>query len=200
MKPLLVYLHGLNSSSQSLKAIQTTEYVKKSALDLELWIPDLPIFPSDIVQCLQNRVTPSINQRDIYIMGSSLGGFLGTWLQSWLIEQGHEQKLRLVLVNPAVVPHERFDDYLGPQKNFHTGEEWVMTEGYVEQLVQLEVNKLPAPQDTLLLVQTGDETLDYRQAVHKYQQCRAIVQEGGSHGFDDFEKMLPEIFDFLTSV
>lgn len=200
MKPLLVYLHGLNSSSQSGKAIQTTEYVKKHPLDVELWVPDLPVFPSDIVQCLQSHLKKSLDLRDIYIIGSSLGGFLGTWLQSWLLDNGHSKKVRLVLVNPAIVPHERFEAFFGPQKNYHTGADWVMTEEYVEQLLLLEVEPPPSPENILLLVQTGDETLDYRLAVEKYKKCRAIVQEGGSHAFDHFEDILPEVFDFLTSV
>ena len=197
MKPLLVYLHGLNSSSQSGKAIQTADYVGDNQLDVELWIPDLPVFPSDIVQCLQSYLKKSLNLRDIYIIGSSLGGFLGTWLQRWLLDNGHRKKARLVLINPAVVPHERFEAFLGPQKNFHTGVDWVMTEEYVEQLLLLETELPASPGNTLLMVQTGDETLDYRLAVEKYQQCRAIVQEGGSHAFDQFETMLPDVFDFL---
>ncbi|MFK0570071.1 YqiA/YcfP family alpha/beta fold hydrolase [Endozoicomonas sp.] len=200
MKPLLVYLHGLNSSSQSGKAIQTTEYVQQHKLDIELWVPDLPVFPSDIIQCLQSHIKKSINQRDIYIIGSSLGGFLGIWLLDWLLNNGHRQKVRLALINPAVIPHERFEAYLGPQKNYHTGADWVMTEEYVDQLRLLEVEPLLSPENILLLVQTADETLDYRLAVEKYKECRAIVQEGGSHAFDDFEKILPEVFDFLTFV
>ncbi|USE37037.1 YqiA/YcfP family alpha/beta fold hydrolase [Endozoicomonas sp. SCSIO W0465] len=197
MKPLLVYLHGLNSSSQSRKAIQTTEYVQDNQLDVELWIPDLPVFPSDIVQCLQSHLKKSLNLRDIYIIGSSLGGFLGAWLQHWLLDNGHRKKARLVLINPAVVPHKRFEAFLGPQKNFHTGADWVMTDEYVAQLLLLETEPPASPENTLLMVQTGDETLDYRLAVEKYQQCTVIVQDGGSHAFDHFETMLPEILDFL---
>lgn len=200
MKPLLVYLHGLNSSSRSQKAIQTTRYVQSHQLDVELWIPDLPVFPSDIVWCLQGYLKKSLGQRDIYIIGSSLGGFLGAWLQSWLLDHGHRQQVRLVLINPAVVPHERFEEFLGPQKNFHTGEDWVMTEEHVEQLLRLEVDPPVSPENTLLMVQAGDEVLDYRIAVEKYQKCRTIVQPGGSHFFDHFEKMLPEVFNFLPFV
>lgn len=199
MKPLLIYLHGLNSSSQSLKAIQTREYIRHKNIDLEKWIPDLPIFPADNIQCLQSHLAASISQRDIYIIGSSLGGYLGTWLQNWLFSNGHRHQARLVLINPAVVPHERFENYLGPQKNYHTGADWVMTEEYIEQLLALEVE--PASlKDILLLVQTGDETLDYRLAVAKYEHCPSIIQEGGSHSFDNFDKTLPRVFDFLISV
>ena len=62
-----------------------------------------------------------------------------------------------MVVNPAVVPRERFDQFLGPQKNYHTGADWVMTEEYVEQLLILEVEPLVATENILLMVQTGDE-------------------------------------------
>jgi hypothetical protein len=49
----------------------------------------------------------------------------------------------------------------------------------------------------LVMVQTGDEVLDYQQAVEKYQYCRLLVQEGGDHSFIDFDKSLPTIFEFF---
>lgn len=200
MKPLLVYLHGLNSSSQSYKAIATQKYVEQIQGNIELWVPDLPIFPSDIVQYLQCYLEQFVNQRAIYIIGSSLGGYLGTWLQDWLLEKGHQHNVRLVLVNPAVIPYEHFEEYLGPQKNHHTGAKWVMTEEYVEQLIQLEVRQLKVSEGVFLLVQTGDEVLDYQQSVKKYSQCKMLIQKGGSHGFDNFETLLPDIFDFMAIV
>jgi hypothetical protein len=47
------------------------------------------------------------------------------------------------------------------------------------------------------MVQTGDEVLDYQQAVEKYQYCRLLVQEGGDHSFIDFDKSLPTICEFF---
>jgi len=47
------------------------------------------------------------------------------------------------------------------------------------------------------MLQTGDEVLDYRQAVVKYQQHKIIVQQGGDHSFIEYDKMLPVIADFF---
>ena len=49
----------------------------------------------------------------------------------------------------------------------------------------------------LVMVQSGDEVLDYRQATEKYQACKVLLQQGGDHSFVNYEKMLPEIATFL---
>ena len=46
------------------------------------------------------------------------------------------------------------------------------------------------------MVQTGDEVLDYQQAVEKYQHCQLIVEEGGDHSFIGFDNHLV-IADFF---
>jgi predicted esterase YcpF (UPF0227 family) len=48
----------------------------------------------------------------------------------------------------------------------------------------------------LLLVETQDEVLDYREAVRKYEGSRQIVIEGGDHSLKSFPKHIPLILDF----
>lgn len=47
------------------------------------------------------------------------------------------------------------------------------------------------------MVQTGDEVLDYQQAVNKFQQCQLIVQQSGDHSFVNYSTLLPQIAQFF---
>jgi hypothetical protein len=58
----------------------------------------------------------------------------------------------------------------------------------------------PEPDKIMLLAQTGDETLNYKDAVNKYAASLQVVEEGGNHRFKDFDKQLPNIIKFLFSL
>ena len=47
-----------------------------------------------------------------------------------------------------------------------------------------------------LLLEMGDEVLDYRQAQDFYAGCRQTVLEGGDHGFASFAEFVPQIIEF----
>ena len=196
--PLLIYLHGLNSSSQSTKAQQTIHYVQQNKLDMDLWVPDLPSHPEQARRLMSDRIRREYGMRPVYIIGSSLGGYYGTWLMQRLIYLHPDIVTRLVLINPAVRPYELFRDYLGRQTNVYTGDEWELTEDHVNTLQSLETLWLDNAQDILLMIQEGDETLDYHKAVEKYADAQMIIQKGGNHSFEHYDDMLPTVFDFLA--
>jgi predicted esterase YcpF (UPF0227 family) len=52
------------------------------------------------------------------------------------------------------------------------------------------------PERYLLLVETGDALLDYREAVAKYAGCRQVVVAGGDHSLASFPQHLPLILEF----
>ncbi|WP_426415776.1 YqiA/YcfP family alpha/beta fold hydrolase [Aestuariirhabdus sp. LZHN29] len=197
--PLLIYIHGFNSSARSAKAVQLQQDLSRQAFDSELWLPDLPHWPAQAVRVLFARLRPEVGQRPIALIGSSLGGYYGTWLRERLLaESPPGTRIPLVLINPAVRPYEYWGGYLGPQQNHHTGERYELTQDHLRQLVLLDIGEVSEPDDCLLMVQTGDETLDYRRALDRYAGCRQRVEEGGSHGFDGFEAALPEIYRFFN--
>ena len=89
------------------------------------------------------------------------------------------------------------DDYIGENKNYHTGESYVLTREHMHQLKAIDVLPITRPGRYLLLTQTNDETLDFQQGVAKFRQSPSIIQHGGSHGYDDFVDMIPTILKFL---
>ena len=65
------------------------------------------------------------------------------------------------------------------------------------ELAACDIDRIRNPDLYWLLVQTGDETLDYRDAVAKYHGCRQTVEADGSHAFDGYEGWLPDIAEFF---
>ena len=48
------------------------------------------------------------------------------------------------------------------------------------------------------MVQTGDEVLDYQQAVEKYRHCQLVIEQGGDHSFINYENALSNIALFFN--
>jgi predicted esterase YcpF (UPF0227 family) len=186
----LLYLHGFNSSPLSYKARATYDYWAGQGKDKLIAVPELPYSPRDatVVLCeiIESQDLP------VTVVGSSLGGYYATYL-------AERYDLRAVLINPAVNPAERWQEHLGEHINYYSGRRHIITRQHVEELAELDTPTLLRPQNYMLLAQTGDETLDYRLAVDKYESSVSIIQEGGNHSFVGYENMLPQIYDFLMA-
>jgi uncharacterized protein len=181
---MIVYLHGFLSSPASVKARLLTQYLNQHSRGEQLIVPEIPPDPQTALKVIEDAISPCAT-----LIGSSLGGYYATWFAE---RRGN----KAVLVNPAVRPYELLKNYLGIQKNLYTGEEFVVTAQHLHDLHDLDVATISEPKRYLLLVQTGDEVLDYREAVEKYRSARQIVIEGGDHSFQRFEAHIPEILEF----
>ncbi|ABD79637.1 YqiA/YcfP family alpha/beta fold hydrolase [Saccharophagus degradans] len=187
----VLYLHGFLSSPQSSKAKVTWRWLAKNHPDVDFCCPQLSSYPSQAIAQIEAELD-SLTQ-PVYVIGSSLGGFWATNL----VERGLVAKA--VLVNPAVDPHTRFDEFKNvPLQSYYSDETYCLTEKDLQDLVALNYVEPQQPNKYMLMVQTGDETLDYRMATKKYRHCKQIVEEGGSHTFDGYENWLPQIIEFFT--
>ncbi len=184
---MLVYIHGFNSSALSFKAGLVHERMVGLGRRAEFACPELDHRPSRAIAQLE-RLIAGAGGAPVTLIGSSLGGYYATWL-------AEAHGLKAVLVNPAVRPYEGLRDHVGRQRNLHTGAEYEFTERHLVELRALEVARI-TPARYLLLVTTGDEVLDYRQAVEKYAGCRQIVIQGGDHGFSGFADYLDVVLKF----
>ena len=185
----LVYIHGFNSSPDSDKARQTRAWLADKRPDIDFICPFLSPFPA--VAMAQLEAVIADLSGTIYFAGSSMGGFYATCLAG-------KYHSRAVLINPAVHPWLGREYLLGDQANYHTGEVHRIEQEHLYQLQGFEVDPLIEPANLLVLLQTGDEVLDYRLAEEKYAECQLVIEPGGDHGFVGFEKHLPSIIEFLT--
>ncbi|PTB33784.1 esterase YqiA [Photobacterium phosphoreum] len=190
MPSLLIYLHGFNSSPSSLKAQQMLAYCREHRPDIKAIAPQLPSYPAQASQYLAQLIEQYNDHYTIGVVGSSLGGYLSAWLSE-------RYQLSAVLVNPAVTPYQLLVDYLGPQQNPYSGENYVLEPQHIDELKALDVITITQPQRLWVLLQQGDEVLDYRQAALKYAHCRLTIEANGDHSFCDFERFPATILQFL---
>lgn len=184
---MLIYVHGFNSSALSCKAGLLRGHMAKLGRADQYACPELPHCPAQAMALLRGLLE-GLDPKSVTLVGSSLGGYYATWLVEHL-------GARAVLVNPAVRPYELLAPYVGSQKNLYTGESYEFTAAHIEELRALEVDRI-TPDRYLLLAATGDEVLDYRDAVRRYAGCRQIIVEGGDHGFRGFADCLDTVIAF----
>lgn len=186
----IVYLHGFNSSPASVKARALGRAI--AALPEgerpEYFVPHLSHRPAEAVRTVSAWIR-SHDAASPTLVGSSLGGFYATHL-------AERYGTRAVLINPAIRPYDDLAPYLGPQRNPYTGEQYDLTREHFGELAALAVGRITRPERYFLLTQTGDEILDWREAVAFYGGAWQQVQGGGDHAFQDFDAQIPALLRF----
>jgi uncharacterized protein len=183
---MILYLHGFRSSPASAKAQMLLAEMATRGWTDRIVCPALSHIPAQAIA--QAEAVIAAHPGEVTLIGSSLGGFYATWL-------AEKHDLRPALVNPAVLTDLPPGDFLGPHSNLYTGEVFEFTTLHVEQLRALDVLR-PTPARYLLLLEKGDEVLDWRQAAERYAGAEQIVLEGGDHGFSRFADYLPKLLAF----
>ncbi|UTH75885.1 YqiA/YcfP family alpha/beta fold hydrolase [Chromobacterium sp. IIBBL 290-4] len=179
----IVYLHGFNSSPQSLKAGETAAWLAAHSPDIALHCPRLSPHPAEAIRqasALLDTLPP-----DTALIGSSLGGFYATDL-------AEARGLRAALINPAIRPDRDLHRFLGEQTNPYTGEVYTLDERDMAAL-QAQCVATPALDRYWLLLGTCDEVLDWREAARHYRQNRQTIFNGDDHRLNNWPKVLPDV-------
>ena len=185
----MLYIHGFNSSPQSMKAELSRNFFAQNYPDINFHCPQIASSPSAAITQLEGIIAREPKATWL-LMGSSLGGYFATYL-------AEKYQLQAVLINPAVKPYQLLTDYLGEQVNPYTQERYQIEMQHIADLKALEQQKI-CKNNYLVMVQTGDEVLDYQQAVEKYRHCQLVIEQGGDHSFVNYENILPNIALFFN--
>lgn len=182
----VIYLHGFRSSPKSFKAQMIGARLAELGGAAVFVCPQLPPSPSKAMELIREEVAPHPEDT---LIGSSLGGYYATYL-------AERYGCRAVLLNPAVLPANGLDRYVGVQTMYHSDDPFEFRREYLDELRALEIPMITFPRRYFLVAATGDELLDWRQMVGHYPGARHKVIEGSDHGLSDFEDHIDEVLEF----
>lgn len=175
---MILYIHGFASCGIGQKSRLLRDYFGRD----RVLAPDLPDQPLAAAACLEGL----LERHDIRLLiGSSLGAYFATWLN-------RRRSLPAVLINPAIAPSLLLEDYLGTHEGCQ-GRPIEVTPGTLAELRGLHRPVLRDDERYLVLLQTGDEVLDYRHAAAFYAGKDVIIEPGGNHRFETLSDHLPRI-------
>ena len=154
--------------------------------------PSLSYVPELAMDTLEQLVE---SYDDVTLVGSSLGGCCAIYL-------AEKYGLKAVLINPAVYSEKtlkkRMVEVNGMATNYHDGSQYTWNRSHVEMLKEYRVDEVKNG-EYLLLLQKGDDVLDYREAVAKLPNAVTIIEEGGTHPFDGIERHFGRIVEFIEN-
>ena len=185
----ILYLHGFASSADSSKAKVIESFVKKNTSSTKILIPNLNNNIKNAYQQIEEIIK---TESPTSIIGSSLGGFFGTYF-------AEKYNLLCVNINPAIPPID-MSEYLGENQNYSTGEKFIIDQDQLNWLgvMNKQIKSLKKHKNFMTFVQSGDDVLDYKLAIEYFSASQIDVTFGGNHSFEDFESYILKIQNFLN--
>ena len=123
-------------------------------------------------------------------MGSSLGGYYALYFSQKL-------QTKAILINPAIPPLDGFDIYLGENENYSTGEKFMLTKNDIKFIRSISHTKFNNHENTLVLVESGDETLNYSKSVAYFKGSNIDIVMEGDHSYSSLSEKLKKIANFI---
>jgi len=185
---MTIVIHGFGSAGKGGKAMLFREHFK--SLGKPCIAPSLSYVPELAMDTLEQLVE---SYDDVTLVGSSLGGYYAIYL-------AEKYGLKALLINPAVdsaqTLKKRLVEVNGMATNYHDGSQYTWNTNHVEMLKKYRVDEVKNG-EYMLLLQTGDDVLDYRDAVAKLPNAQTVIEEGGTHPFEGIERHFERILAFF---
>ncbi len=178
---MILYIHGFASCGNSNK----TKLLRENFNGV--LCPDVPVDPDEAIAFLQKLIIA--NNVDL-IIGSSLGGFYAAYF-------AEKFEIKTVLLNPSTQPFLTLAPYVGENTFFCSGETFEWKKEHITKLWSYAIAKNSIKAPVLVIVQKGDEVLDYSKAADVYENYEVIIQEGGNHRFENLNEYLGKIREFM---
>lgn len=134
--------------------------------------------PKEAVEFLVDWMKAEMDERDMSLIGSSMGGFYAQYLARRFPVR------HVYMINPALKPWDLLPEYLGPQLNEATGERYELRQEDADATLPFGIDEPCDGIPTTLFLDRADQIIDYRIAETMYRDCgRLEIYPGGSHLF-----------------
>jgi len=184
----IIYIHGFGSSPKSKKVAILKDHFNVAT-------PTLGVEYDKVMRALETFILDYIYTYEVepILVGTSMGGTLATIM-------GRRHGLSFVALNPSTQPSITLQRPVF--KTFVPGwtDEKAMKWKPLEDQLSDALSK-PVEYPSCVMVEKGDEELDYSLAVAKYKDaCEVVVLEGGSHRFNDVEAVINKIKEIENTI
>lgn len=184
---MIIYIHGFGSSGEATKAQMFRKFCEEK--QIRYIAPSLSTIPDLALKTLSELIESYQDNEKVYLVGASLGGYYSMYLSD-------KYDLPTVLINPAIYPFETLKRALGKGINYYDNSAYEWNESHLDMLINYEIED-PQMENFFLLLQKGDEILDYEEAIEKLPEAQMVVEEGGTHGFEGIEHHFEKIREFF---
>lgn len=172
---MILYIHGFASSGLSTKA----QLFRKHYRGKEAFIaPSLSYIPDLALATLEEMVLNLYPQEQLYLIGSSLGGFYAMYLSQ-------KYNLPAVLINPASNPIALSKELEGTVQSYYDESTFTWTAEHTKALEDIQSQFEPTFDNCLAFVKKGDAVVPYEDAVAHLPGADIVIEEGGDHGFEE---------------
>lgn len=188
----IIYVHGFASAGSSSKGKLLRKHFSSS---FKVLTPDLSHDPRKAIAQLEALVQ---KEKNPIMVGSSLGGFYADYFNV-------RYDVPVVLVNPLIDARD-LSQFLGENKNYYTGEKFVLTQedvSFLEGIQKKKMSRRYSDAPEWVLIALDDEVLDHQKAKHYFQGQNQIIIDcpSGGHRFDDNDDLIIEsVMDILSDV
>lgn len=180
---MILYIHGFASCGDSNKTRLLKQHFKN------VLSPDIPVDPDEAISFIQKTI---IDNEVSLIIGSSLGGFYAAYF-------AQKFQIKSILLNPSTQPFITLAPYVGTNEFFCSGESFEWTKEHIVKLMSYAISKDSIKASVLVLLQKGDEVLDYQKAATLYEHYQLIIQENGNHRFENLDEYIQNIESFIKN-
>ncbi|MDQ6992641.1 MAG: YqiA/YcfP family alpha/beta fold hydrolase [Mariprofundus sp.] len=187
----VIYLHGFGSIGHSSKSGWLRDELGKQGHTVIA--PDLPDKPAQAALFLDDYLKARQGE-SICLIGTSLGGFYAAFY-------AEKYNWPSVLINPLADVADLINAAMGENRNYYTNELFILDQCDSDKLRRMSEEMLSVTTvPSLLLLDKGDELLDYTKALQRYANVseRALF-EGGSHRFAHLPESLDKILTVLKA-